>query len=69
MIKVLLSIFVFMGLTVAKEGSNQDSVYSDLDKEQVVLSAFDRDEDNKRSPLRKRSHKRKRRWRHPDIGK
>jgi len=69
MLKVLLSIFVFSGLLMANKDSNQDNFYSKLDADEVVLSALERDEDNKRSPLRKRSHKRKRRWRHPDIGK
>jgi len=70
MIKLLLSLILMLGFSFgANDDASVDSYYSELDKEEVILSAYEGGKEDKRSPLRKRSHKRKRRWRHPDIGK
>ena len=69
MIKLLISLILMAGFSLGANDASIDSYYSELDKEEVILSAYEGGKEDKRSPLRKRSHKRKRRWRHPDIGK
>ena len=69
MIKFLISLTLMVGFSFGADDASIDSYYSELDKEEISLSAYEGGKDDKRSPLRKRSHKRKRRWRHPDIGK
>lgn len=69
MTKILFSLILMLGFSFGASDASVDSYYSELDKEEVLLSAYEGGKEDKRSPLRKRSHKRKRRWRHPDIGK
>ena len=69
MIKLLISLILMFGFSFGANDESEKYCYSELDKEGALLSAYEGGKEEKRSPLRKRSHKRKRRWRHPDIGK
>ena len=69
MTKILFSLILMLGFSFGASNDSIDSYYSEIDKEEVLISAYEGGKDEQRSPLRKRSHKRKRRWRHPDIGK
>ena len=69
MIKLLISLILMLGFSFGANDESEESYYSELDKEGALLSAYEGGKEDKRSPLRERSHKRKRRWRHPDIGK
>jgi len=70
--KFIFILILFVGFSFGSTQSvneKQDQHYASLDKEDEVVIAAHRKDTKKKSPLRKRFHKRKRRVRNPAQGK